>query len=202
MLKSISERRILLALVIILEIALGIAPKADRTTWFLENLPVFIILPCLLIFRVRFSLWTLRLMALHAGVLMLGGHYTYAEVPLGFWIQDAFHFSRNHYDRIGHLMQGFVPAFIFRELLLRKTTLRDGWLLATIVVSFCLSVSALYELAEWAAALALGQGADAFLGTQGDSWDTQSDMFCALVGSGLAMCLRPWHNRALKKEYL
>jgi putative membrane protein len=194
-----NERIVLLALVIILEVALGIAPKADRTTWLLENLPVFIILPCLFIFRVRFSLWTLRLMTLHALVLMLGGHYTYAEVPLGFWMQDLFHFSRNHYDRIGHLMQGFVPAFIFREWLLRRTPLKQGWLLAAIVVSFCLSVSALYELAEWAAALALGQGADAFLGTQGDSWDTQSDMFCALIGSVLALTLSRFHDRALQK---
>jgi putative membrane protein len=133
----------------------------------------------------------------HAGVLMLGGHYTYAEVPLGFWMQEAFHFSRNHYDRIGHLMQGFVPAFIFRELLLRRSPLKRGLLLSVVVVSLCLSVSALYELVEWAAAVALGQGADAFLGTQGDSWDTQSDMFCALIGALVAMTLSDFHDKAL-----
>ncbi|HYX37775.1 MAG TPA: DUF2238 domain-containing protein [Oligoflexus sp.] len=192
-----TEPRFLLLLVIIMEILLGIAPKADRTTWFLENAPVFIIGLCLVIFKIRFSRWTLRLMALHAGVLMLGGHYTYAEVPLGFWLQDLFHFSRNHYDRIGHIMQGFVPAFIFRELLLRKSPLRPGALLSVIVISMCLSVSAIYELLEWGAALALGQGADAFLGTQGDTWDTQSDIFCALVGALLAISLSRWHNRAL-----
>lgn len=193
------ERRVLLILVIVLECWLGFSPKADRTTWLLENLPVFLILPIL--FKVRMSHWALRLMALHAFVLMLGGHYTYAKVPFGFWLRDVFDFSRNPYDRIGHFFQGFVPAFVFRELLLRFSPLRRGLLLSIVALSFCLSVSALYELIEWGTAVALGEGANDFLGTQGDVWDTQMDMAFALLGAAVALVLSPWHDRALRKTF-
>lgn len=136
-------------------------------------------------------------MALHAVVLLVGAHYTYAETPLGFWLQDVFDFSRNHYDRIGHIAQGFFPALLAREVLSRKTPLRGGWL-AFLTTCFCLAFSALYELIEWWAALALGAGADAFLATQGDPWDTQWDMFLALCGAVLAqLILTPTHNRQL-----
>jgi putative membrane protein len=117
---------------------------------------------------------------------MVGGHYTYAEVPLGYWMEDWFGFARNNYDKIGHLAQGFIPAMLFRELLLRSSPLKQGKLLFTLVVASCLAVSASYELIEWAAAELMGQGADAFLGTQGYVWDTQSDMLMALIGAVVA----------------
>jgi len=172
----------------------------DRGVWLLEVLPVLIALPLLAWTRPRFPLTTLVyvLIAIHAWVLMVGGHYTYARVPLGFWLQDAFDFSRNHYDRIGHLTQGFVPAMIARELLLRKTPLVPGGWLFTLVTAVCLAISALYELLEWAAAVALGQGADEFLATQGDPFDTQSDMLMAWIGAMLALVLLArWHDRQL-----
>ena len=120
---------------------------------------------------------------MHALILMLGGHYTYAKVPLGFWMEDWFGFTRNHYDRIGHFAQGFVPALVAREILLRRSPLERGKWLFFIVTSICLAVSACYEFVEWGAALAGGSSADAFLGTQGDVWDTQWDMFMALIGA-------------------
>jgi putative membrane protein len=154
-------------------------------TWLLEVLPVLIAAPILIATYRRFPLTPLLycLIAAHALVLILGGHYTYARVPLGFWMEDWFGFARNHYDRIGHLMQGFVPAIVARELLLRKTPLRPGaWLFAIVTLSI-LGVSAFYEFTEWWAALAGGEAADDFLGTQGDSWDTQWDMFLAFCGA-------------------
>jgi len=169
-------------------------------TWFMEVAPIFIALPILLASYGRFPLTRLlyALIFPHAMVLMLGGHYTYARVPLGFWMQDWFGFERNHYDRIGHLMQGFVPAIAARELLLRHTRLERGGWLFTVVTAVCLAISALYELIEWGAAVALGQGADDFLGTQGDPFDTQKDMFCAWLGAMAAQLLlsRP-HDRQL-----
>lgn len=161
------------------------------TTWWLEILPIFIAVPILIATYKRYALTPLvyRLLFVHALILMVGGHYSYAEVPLGFWMQDWFDFTRNHYDRIGHLAQGFVPAMLFRELLLRYTPLQPGKLLFFLVVSICLAISASYELIEWAAAVILGQGADAFLGTQGDIWDTQADMLMALVGAVSAQLL-------------
>lgn len=172
----------------------------DRSVWLLEVLPVLMALPVLAWTRTRFQLTTLVyvLIAIHAWVLMVGGHYTYARVPLGFWLQDAFDLARNHYDRIGHLVQGFVPAMIVREVLLRKTPLvRGGWLF-TLVTAVCLAISALYELLEWAAAVALGQGADEFLATQGDPFDTQNDMLMAWIGAMLAqVLLARWHDRQL-----
>jgi putative membrane protein len=168
----------------------GIGPD-DRTTWWLEVFPIFIAVPVLLATRQRFPLTRLVywLVLVHAMILMLGGHYTYAKVPLGFWMQDWFGFARNHYDRIGHFAQGFVPALVAREILLRRSPLTRGKWLFFIVTSICLAVSACYEFVEWGAALAGGSSADAFLGTQGDVWDTQWDMFMALIGALTAQIL-------------
>ena len=168
----------------------GIAP-ADRTTWILEVFPIFIAVPLLVSTARRFPLTPLayRLIFVHALVLMLGGHYTYAEVPLGFWIQDLFGFTRNHYDRIGHFAQGFVPAVIAREILIRRSPLKPGRWLFVIVLCVCLAISACYEFIEWWSALIGGSAADAFLGTQGDPFDTQADMFMALVGAVAAQLL-------------
>ncbi len=123
----------------------------------------------------------------HALVLILGGAYTYARVPLGFWLQDMFDLGRNPYDKIGHFMQGFAPALIAREVLLRGKHVAKGWMLGLLVICIAMAISAVYELIEWWAALGLGQGADEFLGTQGDPWDTQSDMFMALIGATVAL---------------
>ena len=137
---------------------------------------------------------------MHALILMLGGHYTYAKVPLGFWVQDAFGLARNHYDRLGHLAQGFVPAMLAREVLLRRSPLQRGKWLGFLVVCVCLALSATYELIEWLAAVLGGSAADAFLGTQGDVWDTQWDMFMALVGAFSALVLLSRvHDRELAR---
>jgi len=171
----------------------GISPY-DRATWLMEVGPVLIGAPLLLVTYRRFPLTTLlyALIALHAFVLILGGAYTYARVPLGFWLQRLLDLERNPYDRIGHFMQGFVPALLAREILLRGNHVSGGRMAAFLSGCVALSVSALYELVEWWAALALGQGADAFLGTQGDPWDTQSDMFMALVGAATALLTLAW----------
>jgi putative membrane protein len=190
---------LLLAIVLAALIASGIGP-ADRLTWFLEVVPVLVAVPLLLATARRFPLTPLVycLIAVHALILVLGGHYTYAQVPLGFWIQDWFDFSRNHYDRIGHLMQGFGPAIIARELLLRTSPLRPGkWLFALVCLSI-LGISACYEFTEWWAAVIGGDAAGAFLGTQGDVWDTQWDMFLAGCGAIAAqMILQRLHDRQL-----
>ena len=179
----------------------GLEP-ADRTTWILEVFPIFIAAPLLLATARRFPLTPLvyRLIFVHALILMLGGHYTYAQVPLGFWMQRVFGFTRNHYDRIGHLAQGFVPAIVAREILIRRSPLRAGKWLFFIVLSVCLAISACYELIEWWSALIGGSAADAFLGTQGDPFDTQADMFMALIGAvaGQALLARV-HDRQIAK---
>ena len=174
----------LLLVVAVALVASGIGPH-DRLTWFLEVLPVLVATPLLVTTWRRFPLTPLLywLIAIHALILILGGHYTYARVPLGFWMQEAFDFSRNHYDRIGHLMQGFGPAIIIRELLIRTSPLAPGKWLFTLVLFSVLGVSATYEFTEWWAALAGGEAAGAFLGTQGDVWDTQWDMFLAGCGA-------------------
>lgn len=174
----------LLAIGLVALVVSGIGPR-DRLTWWLEVAPVLIAVPLLVWTRRSFPLTPLLygLILVHALILMLGGHYTYAEVPLGYWMQDWFGFARNHYDRIGHLAQGFVPAILAREILLRRTPLpRGGWLFV-LVTSVCLAFSAFYELIEWWSAVFLGGGATAFLGTQGDPWDTQWDMFLCLIGA-------------------
>ena len=171
-------------------LASGWAP-ADRATWWMEIAPVLIAFPILVALRRSFAFTTLALVliALHGFVLMLGGAYTYARVPIGFAVQDWLHLARNPYDRFGHLMQGFVPAIVLREILIRTGSIASRRLLTVTVLAYCLSVSALYELIEFGAAVALGQGADAFLGTQGDPWDTQWDMLMCLVGAILALLL-------------
>ena len=173
-----------LALVLIALVVSGIHPY-DRTTWWLEVAPVLIALPIILATCQRFPLTDLlyALIALHALVLIFGGAYTYARVPLGFWLQDWLGFERNPYDRIGHLMQGLVPALVAREILLRNGYVAGRRMAAFLSGCVALAISASYELIEWWSALALGQGADEFLGTQGDPWDTQADMFCALIGA-------------------
>lgn len=176
----------------------------DLATWLMEVVPALVVLVILWLTQRRFPLTPLlyALIFLHACVLMLGGHYTYARVPLGDWLREWFGLSRNPYDGIGHFMQGFVPAIAARELLLRHTGLsredsRGGWLFV-VVTAVCLAVSAIYELIEWGAAVALGQGAEEFLGTQGDPWDTQKDMLFAWIGAMVAQwLLARWHDRQL-----
>lgn len=191
--------RFLLLAVLAVLVWSGIAPN-DRLTWVMEMAPVAIGLAIVLPTRRRFPLTNLLyiLVAFHAIVLLVGAKYTYAQVPLFDWIRDAWGLTRNHYDRVGHFVQGFVPAILVRELLLRTSPLRAGKWLFTIVVFGCLGFSALYELIEWAAAVALGSDADAFLATQGDAWDTQKDMGLALLGAILAQfSLASRHNREL-----
>lgn len=196
------ELRWLLASHLAIFAALGVAPSTDRFTWFMENLPILIGVPILVATRNSFPLsrLVLRLLWLHAIVLMVGGYYSYAQVPLFNWIRDAFGLARNHYDRLGHFAQGFVPAMLIREVLLRKTALQRGRAVSILTIAGCLAFSALYELIEWWTALATGDSATAFLGTQGDPWDTQWDMFMALIGATTSVLLlsRP-HDRSIEQ---
>jgi putative membrane protein len=174
----------------------------DRPTWLLEVFPILIVLPVLWATRRSFPLTSLLYVAIlvHAAVLAMGGAYTYARVPLGFQIADWLHVTRNPYDKIGHFFQGFVPALAVREILIRGDYVRTRGMLAFVTICVVLAVSAAYELIEWAAALALGQGADEFLGTQGDPWDTQSDMFSALVGGCVALlAMSRMHDRQIAR---
>lgn len=179
---------VLAAVVLAVLLASGLAPY-DRGTWVLETFPVMIALPLLVATWRRFPLTTLlyALIAAHALVLIAGGIYTYARVPLGFWLQALLGLARNPYDKLGHFMQGLVPALLAREVLLAGGYLRRGRMLGFLALCCAMTVSACYELIEWAAAVALGQGAYEFLGTQGDIWDTQSDMLFALIGASFAM---------------
>ncbi|MFZ1375210.1 MAG: DUF2238 domain-containing protein [Geothrix sp.] len=182
---------------------LGYAPKADRFTWFMENVPVIVGLPVLILTHRRFPLTNLLyvLIALHGLVLMVGGHWTYAEVPAGHWVKDWLHLARNPYDRLGHLFQGFVPVLIFREVLLRKGVLQPGLWSVVVLILMVLGLSAAYELLEWQTAVWTGSSADAFLGTQGDPWDTQWDMACALIGASLALAaLSKVHDRCMNSS--
>lgn len=183
-------------------IASGWAPF-DRQTWLMEVAPVFIAMPVLWFTRRSTPLTTLALtlMAIHGAVLMLGGAYSYARVPLGFALEQWLGLARNPYDRIGHFMQGFTPAIVLREVLLRHSPLQRGGFLTVIVLACCLAVSACYELIEFGAAMALGQGADAFLGTQGDPWDTQWDMLMCLIGATCSLALLGrWHDQQLRAK--
>ena len=174
----------------------------DLFTWFLETAPAMIGLVILAATYRRFKLSNLAyvLIWMHAIILLVGGHYTYAEVPLFNWIRDTFHLSRNHYDRVGHFAQGFVPAIIAREVLLRKSPLKRGKLLSFIVLSICLAISASYELIEFGVSMATGSAGDAFLGTQGDIWDTQKDMLLCLIGAVTAVVvLSGSHDRSLQR---
>lgn len=176
------------AIVLVALVASGIAPY-DRATWVMEVAPVVIAGVAMVATYRRFPLSDLLyvLIAVHALVLILGGAYTYARVPLGNWLQEALELSRNPYDKIGHFLQGFVPALVAREILLRGRHVTGRTMAAFLSVCIALAISAVYELLEWAAALAMGEGADEFLGTQGDQWDTQSDMFLALIGATIAV---------------
>jgi putative membrane protein len=197
---SLREPLVLLALTGLVLVGSGIRPF-DRVTWWLEVAPILIGAPILVATFSRFRLSPLlyRLLFLHAVILMLGGHYTYARVPAGFWVQDWFDLSRNHYDRLGHLAQGFIPAILAREILIRLSPLDRGRWLSLFVVCMCLAFSAFYELVEWWAALIGGASSESFLGTQGDVWDTQWDMFLALVGTITALLvLARAHDRSLK----
>jgi putative membrane protein len=187
---SSREPLVLLALAGLVLIVSGIRPF-DRVTWWLEVAPVLIGAPLLVATFSRFRLSPLlyRLLFLHAVILMVGGHYSYARVPVGFWAQDWLDLSRNHYDRLGHLVQGFIPAILAREILIRLSPLRRGRWLCVLVICMCLAFSAFYELLEWWAALIGGAASESFLGTQGDVWDTQWDMFLALFGAISALLL-------------
>lgn len=179
----------------------GVQPY-DRATWWLEVFPVMIAIPVLFFTRQSFPLTPLAygLIAIHCLILLYGGHYTYAKTPFGFWLRDALELTRNPYDRIGHLAQGFIPAILSREILLRVTPLRPGKMLFFLVVCVCMAISACYELIEWQAAILFGEGAQEFLAMQGDVWDTQWDMFMALVGAVLALLtLSREHDRQLRR---
>lgn len=176
----------------------------DRVTWLLEVFPILLGVPVLIATYRRFRLTPLayRLIFVHALILMLGGHYTYARVPVGFWVQELLDLSRNHYDRLGHFAQGVTPAILVREILLRRSPLVPGKWLFFLVAAVCLALSACYEFVEWWAALAGGEAAEAFLGTQGDVWDTQWDMALALVGAVTAqLLLARRHDRELKSVW-
>lgn len=174
---------------------------AEKVTWLMEVTPVIILIPLLLLTAKRYPLTPLlyTLIFFHATILMVGGQYTYAKVPIGFDVQAWLDLSRNPYDKLGHFFQGLVPALAAREILVRGQFVRGRKMLAFLVCCVALAISATYELIEWWAALAMGQGADDFLGTQGDPWDTQSDMFCALLGAlTTVIVLARWHCRQLK----
>ena len=199
-----SRRREPSILLVFLAVCLGLSAVGahDRFTWFLEVAPIFLGVPVLVATYRRFPLTSLayRLIFIHAVILMVGGHYTYAEVPLGYWMKDLFGFARNHYDRIGHFLQGFVPAILVREVLRRKTPLRPGGWLFFLTTCVCLAISAAYEFVEWGTALLSGSAAMAFLGAQGDVWDTQWDMFLALIGALTAqILLSRIHERQLAR---
>jgi len=191
----------LAAIVIAALVVSGIAPY-ERLTWVMEVAPVMIALPLMIATRRSYPLTTLLtvLIAIHALILIAGGAYTYARVPLGFWMQDVLGTVRNPYDKLGHFMQGFVPAMVAREILIRGAYVRGRKMTGFLCICIAMAISAVYELIEWGAALYLGQGADEFLGTQGDQWDTQSDMFMALIGSSTAMLLLSgWHDKLLAR---
>jgi putative membrane protein len=199
-----AETRAAIALLVLTAIALvisGIGPR-ERGTWLLEVLPVLIAAPLLILTWKPFRLTPIayRLIFLHALILILGGHYTYAHVPLGFWLQEVFDFARNPYDRIGHFMQGFAPAIVIREILLRRSPLQPGKWTFFLVCCVALAFSAVYEFVEWWVAVLLGEGASAFLGTQGDEWDTQWDMFLCLIGAvSSQLLLSRIHDRQLAR---
>ena len=195
------ENSLLVALTLMALAASGIAPY-DRLTWWMETLPVMLGLPLLFASWRSFPLTPLvyRLLFVHGLILVLGGHYTYARVPVGFWMQDAFDLARNHYDRLGHLAQGFIPAILTREILLRQTSLKSGGWLFFLTTCVVLALSASYEFTEWGAALVMGAEADAFLATQGDVWDTQWDMLLALIGGLVSQgVLSRLHNKQIKQ---
>ena len=178
------ERIVLLAVAFATLVWSGVQPH-DRLTWWLEVTPVLLAVPLLFATGRRFPLTPLayRLIFVHSLILMVGGHYTYERVPLGNWARHVLELGRNHYDRLGHFAQGFIPAIVAREVLVRNTPLRSGGWLLFLTTAVCLAISASFEFVEWGAATLLGQSAEAYLATQGDVWDTQWDMLCALLGA-------------------
>ena len=189
------------ALVLVAGLVVSGLRPFDRMTWALEVFPVVLVLPLLGLTRERYPLTALLYACIfvHAWVLIVGGTYTYARVPLGFWVQDLWALDRNPYDKLGHFLQGFVPALAAREVIVRGAHVRGPRMRTFLLLSIALAISAAYELLEWAAALALGADADAFLGTQGDPWDTQSDMFVALLGATCALVLLSrWHDGQMR----
>jgi putative membrane protein len=197
------DRRLLAAgLLLAVLLALSGLRPYERGTWLMEVAPILIAGPVLVATCRRFPLTTFLYVLLfcHALILMVGGIFTYARVPLGFWVQDLLHLNRNPYDKLGHFAQGFVPALLAREVVLRTGAVSGKRMAGFVGICVAMTVSACYELVEWGAALALGQGADAFLGTQGDPWDTQSDMLYALIGSVVAtLALARLHDRAMAR---
>lgn len=197
------ERRLQIAagVLLLLLVVSGVDPH-ERGTWLMEVAPVLIALPILWFTYRRFPLTPLLyvLLFLHGVILIVGGHYTYARVPVGFRVQEALDLSRNPYDKLGHFAQGFVPAILAREIFLRGGHVRRGAMSAFICICVSMAISAWYELIEWWAALALGEGAESFLGMQGDPWDTQSDMFLAFLGASLALAmLSRMHDRQMNR---
>jgi len=193
---------ILLFIVLLVLLWSGINPH-DQFTWLLEVLPAIIgmIILSITYRRFQFSNLVYFLIAIHMIILMVGGHYTYAQVPLFNWLRDTFDLSRNHYDRLGHLAQGFIPAIVAREILLRLSPLTKGKLLNFIIVCICLAISASYELIEFMVSVMTGTAAEAFLGTQGDIWDTQWDMLMALIGAILALLSMSWlHDKSINQQ--
>ena len=188
---SLRKEPVILLVLTLLVLGWSAISPHDYPTWWLEVLPVFIALPLLLWTRTSFPLTDLlyRLIFLHAVILIVGGHYTYALVPAGFQVQDLFGFERNHYDRLGHFVQGLEPAILAREILLRKNVVKRGGWLVLFVISICLAFSAFYELIEWFVATVSAEAAESFLGTQGDVWDTQWDMFMCLCGAMAALAV-------------
>ena len=193
---------VLLVIVLTFWVWSGIEPKDTYLTWLLETFPFIVALPILIFTYKRFPLTRLvyTLIAAHAMILILGGHYSYAKVPLGFWMEDWFGWTRNNYDKIGHLMQGFAPAIYVREILARTSPLQRGKWLMFMSVTIPLAFSAVYEIIEWLASLSNPTDTEAFLGTQGYIWDTQSDMFLCLIGSVVALTLlTKLHNKHLSE---
>jgi len=192
----------LLIIVLVFGVWSGIKPLDTRLTWVLETLPVMMALPVMLLTYKRFPLTSLTytLIAMHAMILMLGGHYSYAKVPLGFWMEDWFGWTRNNYDKIGHFIQGFGPAIYVREIIARTSPLKSGKWLGFISIAVPLAFSALYEIIEWLASLSNPTDTEAFLGTQGYIWDTQSDMLFCLIGALTALLImEKIHNKAIEK---
>lgn len=200
--RSSSYHLLLLAVVLAFWLWSGIKPHDTRLTWILETAPVMVALPIILLSYRRFPLTNLTytLISMHALILMLGGHYSYAKVPLGYWMQAWFGWSRNNYDKIGHFMQGVGPAIYAREIFVRASPLKSGRWLSFVSVAVPLAFSALYEIFEWLASLSRPSDTEAFLGTQGYIWDTQTDMFFCLIGSIAALVLlSKLHSRQMSK---
>lgn len=199
-----TDRTLVVALALTLAVLLAtsaIAPY-ERGTWLMEVAPILIAVPVLAFTYRTFPLTRLLyvLVFVHAVILLVGGAYTYARVPFGFWMQDVLGLDRNPYDKIGHFAQGFVPALVAREVLARGGYVKGKNMLAFVCLSIAMAISACYELVEWGAALALGQGAEEFLGTQGYVWDTQSDMWYALLGASASLLLLSrWHDREMAR---